>query len=121
MMETSLSGRIAERAKKQRASKRERNRAVVLALRQEIHQAMADGWPVATIWRTLHEEKKVDFSYQAFRLYVNKLVRKQTGASIGPLPVLRKPVSSTKTSTPSRTGTGGGFTFDPTPKKEDLI
>ena len=60
MMETSLSGRIAERAKKQRASKRERNRAVVLALRQEIHQAMADGWPVATIWRTLQEEKKVE-------------------------------------------------------------
>ena len=120
-METNLSGRIAERATNQRASTRERNRAVVLALRQEIHQAMADGWPVATIWRTLHEEKKVAFSYQAFRLYVNKLVRKHVADRVVPPPVQRKPVSSKKTSSPPPTGTGGGFTFDPIPKKEDLI
>lgn len=120
-METSLSGRIAERAKKQRASKREQNRAVFLALRQEIHHAMDDGWPVATIWRTLKEEQKIDFSYQAFRLYVNKLVRQQAGASIVPPTVYREPVSSQKKSTPSPKGTGSGFTFDPTPKKEDLI
>lgn len=120
-MDKGLSVRIAERAKKQRASKREQNRAVFLALRQEIHQAMDDGWPVATIWRTLREEKKIEFSYQAFRLYVNKLVRKQAGESILPSPVQQAPVSSKKKPTPSRTGTGGGFVFDPTPKKEDLI
>lgn len=121
MMETNLSGRIAERAKKQRASTRERNRAVVLALRQEIHQALDDGWPVATIWRTLQEEKKVDFSYQAFRLYVNKLVRKQAGERLVTPPVHRAPVSTTKKPKPSLKGTGSGFTFDPTPNEDELF
>ncbi|WP_302848337.1 TraK family protein [Methylomonas sp. LWB] len=50
------------------------NRAIFLTLRAEIKEALDDGWAVVQIYRTLHEEGKIDFSYQAFRLYVNKLI-----------------------------------------------
>lgn len=120
-MDKSLSVRIAERVTKQRASTRELNRAVFLALRHEIHQAMDDGWPVATIWRTLKEEKKITFSYQAFRGYVNKLVVKHAGASIDTPPPPRQPLPSGKTQKPAPKGKEGGFTFDPIPNLEDLV
>lgn len=111
-MEKTLSARIAERAQKPRASTRERNRAVFLALRAEIQQALADGWPVATIWRTLKEEQKVEFSYQAFRLYVKKLVGSSARASTTPPPLPQKSVPPKGTT---------GFTYNPIPNKEELI
>jgi hypothetical protein len=43
-------------------------------MRGDVKQAIDDGWPVKTIWETLHEEGKVSFSYQAFRGYVNRLI-----------------------------------------------
>lgn len=116
-MNKSLSARIAERVTQQRASKREQNRAVFLALRQEIHQAMEDGWPVATIWRTLKEEGKIAFSYQAFRLYVNRLVVK----TLDQPPPRPQPVPSRTPPQPSTTGTASGFTFNPIPNLEELI
>lgn len=111
-MEPRLSARIAEHVTKHPASPRERNRAVFLALLPEIRQALDEGWSVITIWRTLHAEQKVTFSYQAFRLYVNKLI--QTPASARPTP------SSLPRDPGSAKGTTG-FTFDPVPNKEELI
>lgn len=112
-MNKDLSARIAERVKKQRISSRDQNRAVFLALRQEIAQAMQDGWSVMTIWRTLKHEGTITFSYQAFRLYVNKLLRPSAS-----------PGSSSHRSGPSGTGQpqkASGFTFNPIPNLEELI
>lgn len=112
-MHKDLSARIAERVKKQRISSRDQNRAVFLALRQEIAQAMQDGWSVMTIWRTLKDEGKITFSYQAFRLYVNKLVHPSA-----------PPRSPSTQSGPSGTGQpqkSSGFTFNPVPNLEELI
>ena len=69
-----LSERIADRVVKKKPSRNAQNRAAFLALRQDIQEALADGWPVKTIWETLHEEGKVTFGYQAFRGYVNRLI-----------------------------------------------
>lgn len=112
-MHKDLSARIAERVKKQRISSRDQNRAVFLALRPEIAKAMQDGWSVMTIWRTLKDEDKITFSYQAFRLYVNKLVHPSA-----------PPGSSSNQSGPSGTGhpqKASGFTFNPIPNLEELI
>ena len=111
-MEPRLSARIAERVKTHPASPRERNRAVFLALLPDIRQALDEGWAVITIWRTLHAEQKIGFSYQAFRLYVNKLILTPARARPTPPSLPREPVP-TKGST--------GFTFNPVPNKEELI
>jgi len=111
-MAHSLSARIAAHVKQHPASPRERNRAVFLALLPEIRQALDEGWSVITIWRTLHAEQKVTFSYQAFRLYVKKLILAPGRArpSTPSLPCDRVPTKGTT-----------GFTFNPVPNKEDLI
>lgn len=75
-----LSERIAARVK----TKRSQNRAAFLALRSEIAQAMADGWPIKTIWQTLHEEGKVSFGYEAFINHVKRLIKAPSAASLPP-------------------------------------
>ena len=69
-----LSVRIATREVAKKPSPYAINRAAFLALRQDIKDAMADGWNVMSIWETLHDEGKVRFGYEAFRKYVNRLI-----------------------------------------------
>lgn len=110
----SLSDRIAKRARDKPRSAPRSNRAVVLALRNDIQCALNDGWSVLAIYQTLADEGRVTFSYQAFRRYVNQIHlgrAKETGY---------------KPSTPRRVGTKtasgpGGFTFNAAPNKEDLL
>lgn len=84
-MPKTLSQRIAERVTKEKPATK-KNRAVFLALRAEVEQAMKDGWPVKTIWEQLHAEGKVDFSYQAFRLYTNSLIAQEGAGSTAQQP-----------------------------------
>ena len=129
-MTKNLSARIAERAARKKPPRNGQNRVTFLAMREDVKQAIDDGWPVKTIWETLHEEGKVSFSYPAFIGYVNRLI-------------LSSPASRETVSTPmavdSRIGkqrdqataqateknpegpTTSGFTFNRTPKKEDLL
>ena len=41
-------------------------------LRDEINEAIDDGWSVKYIWEVLYEEGKITFSYQTFLNLVNK-------------------------------------------------
>ena len=129
-MTKNLSARIAERAARKKPPRNGQNRVTFLAMRGDVKQAIDDGWPVKTIWETLHEEGKVSFSYPAFIGYVNRLI-------------LSSPASRETVSTPmavdSRIGkqrdqataqateknpegpATSGFTFNRTPKKEDLL
>jgi hypothetical protein len=123
-----LSERIAARAidKKPLLSSKELNRAIFLALRPDIIQALDDGWPVRSIWETLHEEGKVTFCYSAFCGYTNRLIRTQS--SHRPEQPTNEPERAGKTAKPGTakpktkdTPQISGFTFNPSPKKEDLI
>ena len=132
-MAKSLSARIAERVARKKPAGNVRNRAAFLALRGEVKQAIDDGWPVKTIWETLHDEEKVAFSYQAFRGYVNRLILsppvsgEAAPAAVGVdqsrqvaprlAPQSAKQPSEWKPEKPAATG----FTFNRTPKKEDLL
>ena len=73
-MTKNLSARIAERAARKKPPRNGQNRVTFLAMREDVKQAIDDGWPVKTIWETLHEEGKVSFSYQAFIGYANRLI-----------------------------------------------
>lgn len=130
-MEKNLSERIAARVVGKRApgesshGDENQNRAIFLALRPDIGQALEDGWSVKSIWETLHEEGKVTFGYDAFLRYTKHLIlhpasRIQIHQGEPDITMTAEPQSGepkTKASVPQI----GGFTFNPSPKKEDLI
>jgi hypothetical protein len=72
-MAKSLSERIAQRAAGARRGGK--NLASFLAVRDDVKEALQDGWAVKVIWRTLHDEGKITFSYDAFNNYVNRLIQ----------------------------------------------
>jgi hypothetical protein len=130
-MAKSLSERITARTVKKKPCRSAQNRAAFLALRVDIKQALDDGWPVKSIWETLHEEGKIDFSYQAFRGYANRLILSPPATELpAPLPatsVAPEPGSSNpmKPASPKtavkKPATSAGFTFNSKPNKEDLL
>ena len=132
-MAKSLSARIAERIARKKPAGNVRNRAAFLALRGEVKQAIDDGWPVKTIWETLHDEEKVAFSYQAFRGYVNRLILSPSvsgeAASMPAVadqsrqvaPRLALPSAKNRSEWKPEKPAAIGFTFNRTPKKEDLL
>ena len=80
-MET-LSERIAARIQlKPTASTAARNRSAFISLRKEVQQAITDGWSLLAIWKTLFEEGRISFTYQAFRRYARQLVDNPASAS----------------------------------------
>ena len=113
----SLSERVAARML-EKPSRNAKNKALFLALREEIQQALNDGWSVKSIWETLHEEGKISFSYQAFCGHVNRSILSPAttdianGNSQTSKPVVNK---SGKTIKPA------GFTYNPTANKDDLF
>ena len=130
-MAKSLSERIAARTVKKKPSRSAQNRAAFLALRVDIKQALDDGWPVKSIWETLHEEGKIDFSYQAFRGYANRLILSPPATELpAPLPATSVapepgPSNPMKPASPKtavkKPATSAGFTFNSKPNKEDLL
>ena len=124
-MTKSLSERIAARATQKKQSHSGQNRAAFLALRVDIKQALDDGWPVKSIWETLHAEKKIDFSYQSFWNYVNRLILSSPPPT-NPAPDQKLNAKTAQSGQPPEPKTTEyptmrGFTFNPTPKKEDLF
>ena len=122
-MQKSLSERIAARAIKNKSpqshSDENENRALFLALRPEIKQALDDGWPIRTIWETLHEEGKVTCGYDSFRRYTRHLILTPPSQN----PKQPEQPAPTRTARPKADETPQirGFTFNPSPKKEDLF
>jgi hypothetical protein len=80
-LRASLSARVALHVKSQPTSRRSgRARASVVAQRDEIARAVADGWTVKAIWRTLVADGSVAVGYQAFRRQVAELIVTQPRA-----------------------------------------
>ena len=129
-MTKNLSARIAERAARKKPPRNGQNRVTFLAMREDVKQAIDDGWPVKTIWETLHEEGKVSFSYQAFIGYANRLILSSSASRTTvstPMAVdsrigkQRNPATAQATEKNPEGPTTNGFTFNRAPKKEDLL
>jgi len=115
----SLSERIAERAKKTKKQARGgANRAAFLAQRDEIANAIGDGWPIKDIWQTLCEEGSISFSYDAFINYVRKLITDKKQSPSGSLPktLAAKQITEPAVPVPKPNQTPG-FEFDPRRKR----
>jgi hypothetical protein len=73
-MGINLSARIAKRELAKNKLAVSKNKVAFLALSKDIKEAIADGWSLKNIWETLHEEKKIQFSYKTFRGYVAQFI-----------------------------------------------
>lgn len=71
-MKKDISERLAEKMAKSDTRHAKRNLAIFFVLRDEINSAINKGWSVKDIWQLLHEEKKIEISYQVFLRLVKK-------------------------------------------------
>jgi hypothetical protein len=120
-MAKSLSERIAARSATKIPSQSAKNRALFLALRSDIKQALDDGWPVKSIWETLQAEGKIACSYQAFRGYKNRLLAVPPAQLATPSPKQANAAKRAVSKTAKTPNIPSGFTFNPIPNKEDLL
>jgi hypothetical protein len=133
-----ISERLRERANSASGPRSLVNRAAFLAIREEVADAIRDGWSVRRIWELLQEDREIAVGYVRFtqlvRQYIHapaRTVRRPNGepalsnsadarrasaaAQDRSPPVEKAPV------TPPKGGIGQTFTVKPTPNKEDLI
>ena len=128
-MPRSLSVRVAERTARAKPSRSATNRATFLAVKDDVKQALDDGWPVKAIWETLHEEGKIVFIYQTFRTYVNRLIVVQRSKRGWENDLVKKeknrgkPASVGVRQNDNKTATTGlrGFVYNPVPNEEELF
>jgi hypothetical protein len=113
---SNLSYRISVRVRNNRSSRNARNLAAFLAQRDEIRNALEDGWTVYQIWETLHGEQKITTSYNAFCSQVNRLIIKREETA---LPKTKRAYQSP--SPPRHAANTAGFTFSSTPLKDEEI
>ncbi len=115
-MPKSLSERILIRAKEKDATRKARNFAEFLAQREPITQALADGWSVLQIWKTLHQEGTITTGYPAFCRQVNRWIRARSARA----PRVQAGTFASTLTHPKPPGIGG-FTYESTPNQEDLL
>lgn len=125
-----LTERIAVEMQTKKPTRSGQNRAAFLALRDDIKEALNDGWSVKTIWKTLHNEGKISFGYDAFIGYVNSLIRSpgeaekvttSPPASSKPAPKKATPATPKPAPASHKSGEIPGFNFNPSPNIADLI
>lgn len=76
VMTKSLEQRIAARVARSADAQHGARRVALLAQQDEIARAVAAGWTVKDIWRTLSEEGRITASYQSSCDCVNRWIRK---------------------------------------------
>lgn len=121
------------------SSKPDRNRVAFLAVKEDVREALEEGWSVKTIWTHMVEQERIGFGYDTFLAYVNRHVRASadpTAASAGRRPPTRlndpqgqPPRAPKEAITPDRSVPAtpyapepmSGFTFNAAPNREELI
>ena len=118
-MGKTLEQRIAERLRRADPVNRRGHRAAFLAHKADIALALAAGWSVKDVWRTLSEEGRITVGYPAFNDYVNRWIREPASQ---PMLKTGNPATSQASlaQTPRRT-TPAGFTLAAQPNKEDIV
>lgn len=124
-MTKSLSERIAERVNGvSKHSAVTRNRAAFMAVKEEVRQALDDGWCRKLIWETLKEEGKIPFEYQTFLRMTKKAgLDLQANDQVNEDEKLdHKGKNEIVTNNPTKaSGALAGFNFDANARKEDII
>lgn len=142
-MNDSYMQELADWAEKRPAKQPRQDKHVVafLAVRDDVKAALDAGYAMKTIWQHMSETGRIASRYETFTLHVKRFI---TEAAPTPKPTQSKqkttPGSSTKTAALSEPSTPkteqpvsaslpkepkkvtiSGFSFDPVPKKDDLL
>lgn len=116
---------LDEWASRRTSSRSEKNLVALLAVRDDIQAGLDAGYAIRTVWRYLHENGQVPCKYDAFLSFVHRHIRSARATKVKkspPVPARNfsaaapKPAMQKDSSDEIR-----GFTFNPVPRKEDLI
>lgn len=119
----------------QRESKpRDKSLVAFLAVRDDVKTAMEAGYSAKTVWGNMRESRRIAFGYDTFLKYVYRFLSQQQASpatklaepeSLAAAPDGARRKSRARGKTPSTTtrkpATPAGFTFNPVPKKEELL
>lgn len=125
---------LAEWIKEQSRKGRGKKLAAFHAVADDVRAALDAGYSARTIWANMHEKGRIDFRYETFLRYVNRLIKNEGAPrpgvqSAGTLvaaapPAPFPPASTTKTpaagpaSPKPKTGMKT-FTFNPVPSNRE--
>lgn len=118
---------LAEWIKRREKKKRDEALVGFLAIRDDVKSALDAGYSAKTVWCNMHQSKRFSFGYDTFLKYVNKLIRNpragQAGGNESAKVSPPKPAGTTSPATLNKKPPAAldGFTFDPVPKKEELL
>ena len=123
---------LAEWVKEREAKKPRQDKHLVafLAVKSDVQTALDAGYAMKTIWEHMKETDRLRCRYETFTQHVKRHIKAVPVAA--QLPPLAAPTDSQRNGTklepkiaPPASGPKppkiGGFTFDATPKKEDLL
>lgn len=121
--------KLGEWIKLRKSAQRDKNLVAFLAVQHDVRAAVEAGYAVKTVWTNLQESKRIEFGYDTFLNYVNRLIRR-TGINRStiapalnttPSPDIGDSKLKITTTKISRPEAPIGFTFNAAPKKEDLF
>jgi hypothetical protein len=120
------------------SARRDRHRVAFMAVKNDVKEALEEGWPMKTIWAHMVEQKRIGFGYDTFLAYVKRHVKGTTEPSSASKSSRRpdqslapkaRPSSLTRDEAtqgrPEQASHGpepiSGFTFNAAPNREELI
>lgn len=123
---------LAEWVKQRAASRPRQDKSLVafLAVREDIHEAIDAGYALKTIWEHLHEKGKIPYRYETFLKHVNKHIKGKTvrpsiptnkPTSDVPVAVVTQKTQSKVRAVATEKPKADGFSFNATPRKEELL
>lgn len=129
-MSKSYLEQLGDWVKQRKLKPRDKSLVAFLAVRHDVKTAIEAGYSAKTVWGNMRESKRIAFGYDTFLKYVHHF-HFQPQASLAeaesPVPhrsgrrkpkAKNKPPSATARNPPT---TPAGFTFNPVPKKEELL
>lgn len=66
---------LAEWVAQKKTLKKDKNLASFLSVYDDVKSAIDLGYGKKTIWMNLHESKRIDFNYDVFVSYVNRMIK----------------------------------------------
>ena len=113
-----------------RKPRQDKHVVAFLAVKSNVQAALDAGYAMKTIWEHMRETGRLQYRYETFTQHVKRYIRTVPIASPPPAapptgsqakgtkPDPKPPASESPKAAPPRIG---GFTFDATPNKEDLL
>lgn len=109
--------------------RQDRNIVAFLAVKGDVEAALEAGFSMKTIWAHLHATGRIAYRYETFTLHVKRHIRTQPPApnTVGqqaprePQATADRPDAAPSEPRKTAPPSVGGFTFNATPKTEDLF